>query len=446
MSGLLIAVLLLGAEGDKLVAELDRDFQTLVADEPQAQQIRDAAALLEKHDSRGLAELRKIRPKAAVPLLLKLMHTQATSVSGSEIDAYAATLRLLTGEPIDSPFPDRVSTDKRLEGTQANVKRLVEEWWQPNRDKITTNLDRLSKQQMQLVVNELVKKAAWSKASPGYDSYHDSKPITAYRMYHVMYYDVLTPSSADTPGWENQELHGAMVPYLLAIAGYEATPADPPRQDTFRIAYPVVHMLAALRSNSQAEDLEKYAEDKRQNSAVRMTVVLALHNASESLRTDIVLELLDKEKNLERRLAQILTLRYAERSREVNQKLVALLDDRNQEIRIAAACALRELRPPEALPKLKRMIDELNPKQGMSSVLDVIGHYESREAQAILAAFLSAAMEDAEKEKHLYNALSAFETATGQRWGSAGAHPGEFYRAKAKEALAWWEAQRGLVK
>lgn len=443
MIGLLLTALLLGAEGDALVAELERDYQTLLADEPQAQQIREAAALLKKHDQGGLIKLRKIRPKAAVPLLLKLMYTQATNVSGSETDVYAATLRLLTGEPIESPFPDRVSTDKRIEGTQAGVKRLVEQWWRPKGDKVTTNLDRFSKDQMQLVVHELVKKAAWSKASPGYDSFYDSKPITAYRMYHVMYYDVLSRSSSDHPGWESQELHGAMTPYLLALAGYEAKPADPPRQDTFRIAYPAIHMLAALRSNGQVEDLEKYAEDKRQNSAVRMTVVLALYNASEKLRSDIVLELLSKEKDLERRLAQIMTLRYAERSMEVNQKLIELLDDRNEEIRIAAACALRELRPPEALPKLKRMIDELNPKQGMSFVLDIIGQYQSKAAAEILAAFLSAALEDAEKEKHLYNALSAFDTATGNRWGQAGANSSDSYPQKAKAALAWWKANRG---
>lgn len=443
MGGLLLAMLLLGATGDELVAQLERDFQELVADEPQAQQIREAALLLEKHDQRGLTALRAMRPKAAVPLLLKLMYTQAANVSGSETDAYAATLRVLTGEAIESPFPTRVSTDKRIEGTQAGVKRLVEEWWKPNRDKIITNLDRLSKEQMQLVVHELVKKAAWSKEYPGSDSYHDGKPMTAYRMYHVMYYSILNQFSSDSPGWQLQELHEAMTPYLLALAGYEATPADPPRQDTFRIAYPAVHMLAALRSNGQAEDLEKYAEDKRQNSAVRLTVVLALYNANEGLRSDIVLELLDKEKDLERRLAEILTLRHAERSREVNEKLVSLLDDRNQEIRIAAACALRELRPPQALPKLKRMVDDLNPKQGMSFVLDILGQYKSREAGEILGGFLAAALEDAEKEKHLYNALSAFETATGQRWGQAGANKPDFYREKTKEALAWWKAHRG---
>ena len=156
-------------------------------------------------------------------------------------------------------------------------------------------------------------------------------------------------------------------------------------------------------------------------------------------RSDIVLELLAKEKDLERRLAQILTLRYADRSKDVIDRLVELLDDRNEEIRIAAACALQELRPREALPKLKRMIDELRPQQGMLFLLSVVGKYQTKEAAEILAAFLAAALEDAEKEKHLYNALSAFDAATGQRFGqSSGTYP-----QKAKEALAWWKSQRG---
>jgi len=442
MSALLLSLLLLGADGGELVEQLDRDFRELVADEPQAAAIREAAALLEKHDSRGLVKLRITRPKAAIPLLLKLMYTQATNVSGSEIDAYAATLRLLTGEEIASPFPDRVATDKRIEGTQAGVKKLVEQWWRPQRDQITTDLNRMSKAQLQLVSHELLKKAAWAKEYPGGDSYHDGKPTTAYRMYHVMNYGMLRSSSSSGPAFEKEELHPTMIPYLLAPAGYEPTPADPPRSDTFRIAYPAVDMLAALRSNRQAEELDKIVDDKRQNSAVRITVVLALYNAGEKLRDDVLLDVLDSEKHLERRLAAIFALRYAERSRRVTEKLVSLLDDRNQEIRIATACATRELRPREALPKLKKMIDDVNPEQGMSFILDVIGHYESKEANEALAAFLAAALEDPAKGKHLYNALSAFETATGQRWPQVGQAP-EAYRQKAREALAWWKATRG---
>jgi hypothetical protein len=119
-------------------------------------------------------------------------------------------------------------------------------------------------------------------------------------------------------------------------------------------------------------------------------------------------------------------------------KLVSLMDDPNAEIRTAAICALRGPLPPQALTKLKKVVDDVDPPQAMPFVFDTIGQYKGREACEVLAGFLGAALEDRDKAKYLANAVMAFDRASGKRFMEAGAHDVAFYRNLAKAALAWW--------
>jgi len=233
---------------------------------------------------------------------------------------------------------------------------------------------------------------------------------------------------------------------LLAGAGYRPQPKAKPQRDTSRPVYAAVGLLAALRENGELEELDDIAQDVRQTAGTRLTCVMALFRAGEKLPTSVLLELLADEKNLERRLVAIHALRFSGDDRQAGATLVKLLDDENAEIRTAAICALRGPLPLQAVPRLKQIIDTLDPPQAMTFAFGVLGEYKNREANAALASFLAAGLEDSRKGVYLSAALSGLETGTGQRWRQAGAQSKEFYRAKAQEAVDWWKSEGWQVR
>jgi HEAT repeat protein len=253
-----------------------------------------------------------------------------------------------------------------------------------------------------------------------------------------LYYQMMTASSSDRIEWRLEELHPKMVPTWLAAAGYLPEPKQARERDTSRPVYAAVPLLATLRQTGELDELDEIADDERQTAGTRLTCVMALFRAGEKLKTPVLMSIASGDRNLERRLVAILALRYSE-DRQTGAALVKLLDDENAEVRTAAICALAGPMPPQAVPKLKKAIDDLDPPQAMLFIFEVLGKYKSREACEALAGFLAAGLEDKRKTEHLRNAISALEAATGQRFGAADARTDADYRAKAQVALAWWK-------
>jgi hypothetical protein len=298
----------------------------------------------------------------------------------------------------------------------------------------STDPGKMSRAELQQAVARLVTQAERYELQerPGREP-----EATAYRIYHLLYYRIMGAGSPHRSTWTKEDLHAAMVPLFLEMAGYKDNPPEKPDK-AGRIPYAAIRMLATLRTNGDAPGLDKIADDARQTSATRLTCALAVSVAGEALKTPVLLGVLEKEKDLELRLVAILALRYSREKRMVGEKLISWLDDPNGEIRTAAICALRGPLPPQALPKLKKAIDDLDPPQAMVFVFDVIGEYKSRAACEMLAGYLSAAFEDREKRQHILPALSGFNKASGQRFMRAGAHNEEYYLDQAKAAVKWW--------
>lgn len=449
---LLVSALVLGQVEDlKLLAGLDADFERLVKDDPLAEDVREAARLLAATNnsdrwtnySKATAILRRTRSKAGIPLLLAYMvrHSERSS-SHIYIPAYAETLSALTGKDIASPYksgPDRGAAVRQA------VEKLVREWWQPERDKLTTDTTEWSEEKLQVAAARLIKRSAWQMSGSSTDPEEWRDRPTSYAVYHLLYYHLMESGSRDRQEWTLDELHPQMLPAFLAGAGYRPQPKEPPARDTSRPAYAAVDLLAALRRNGELDELEAIAQDVNQTAGTRLTCVLALYQAEQKLLTPVLLSIAEKDKNLERRLVAILALRYAGDDRPAGRSLIALMEDRNPEIRTAAICALRGPLPPQAVPKLKRAIDALDPPQAMLFIFDVLGEYKSREACEALAGFLAAGLEDKRKAEHLYRALSGLERATGQRWNEAGAQTADFYRERARQAVEWWKSEGRLT-
>jgi len=208
-----------------------------------------------------------------------------------------------------------------------------------------------------------------------------------------------------------------------------------------RVPYAVIELLAALRKNNELPVLDAIADDEKLDSISRLSCTLALYKAGEKLKTPVLLSILEEEKRLGPRLVAIIALRHAQETENISPLLIELLNDPNAEIQTAAVCALRGPKPPDAVPKLKEMIDSMEPPGSMVFIFDLIGEIGTGEAKHALADFMRAAMSDSRKARRISDALDGFETATGQRWRSAGAHDNDYYSSKAREALVWWDAQ-----
>jgi hypothetical protein len=442
---LLLFIIALGQDAeDKLLTKLDASVQKLLEREPQAQEVRKAAELLRTTNTSdrwtnyadAVRILRQTRSKAGIPLLLAYMVRHSDRGSDISVAEYAQTLTILTGKEIPNPY--QYVADRKTPVRKA-VEKLVADWWEPEQDKIDTDLSKWSAGQLQVLASCLLaregRQSRGSSTNP--ESWRDGP--TAYAIYHLLYYNTLHAGS-DRQEWGAEELHPKMLPTLLAGAGYRASPDAPPQRDISRPAYAAVPLLAALRKNGELEDLDELAEDPKQAAGVRLTCVMALYRAGEKLRTKPLLAIAAGDKHLERRLVAILTLREAGSDREAGRALVKLLDEENSEVRTAAICALRGPLPPDAVPKLKTAIDSLDPPQAMLFIFDVLGEYKSREANEALAGFLGAALEDRQKAKHLSYALRALESATGKRWSDAGQSEDQS-RAKARLAVEWWKTE-----
>jgi HEAT repeat protein len=232
-----------------------------------------------------------------------------------------------------------------------------------------------------------------------------------------------------------------MLPILLARAGYEEKPPAKPAREILPVLFTAVPLLAELRKNGEAPDLDKIAADERQNSAIRLTCYLALRRAGDDLNTKAVLQLFKEQKKLDRRIVAVLLLGYCRDPKETVPALLEVLDDPNRHLRAAVISTLDVSRPKEALPKLRKLLERGN-DDSVYAVLRLVGEIGTAEGQSILADYLKGSVEGGSKGRQLSYALRAFQQATGKRWTGAGAHNDEYYRTKAREALAWWKDQK----
>ena len=149
-----------------------------------------------------------------------------------------------------------------------------------------------------------------------------------------------------------------------------------------------------------------------------------------------------REERLAAHLGMVLALRYAlpGAAGEAGKRLVALLDDANAHVRGAALRALHGPRPPQALPKLRALLE--TGRRGVArEVFALIGAIGTPEAKALLTQQLQAVLDGDAHADNLLPALGAFEQATGQQFLRSGAGSADHYRDAARRALEWWRKQ-----
>ena len=212
-------------------------------------------------------------------------------------------------------------------------------------------------------------------------------------------------------------------------------PKEPLARDTSRPAYAVVAMLAALRKNGELDELDDIAEDTKQSAGTRLTCVMALFRAGEKLRTHVLLSTRRQRPATwsggwwrSWPCATPATIGAA------GELLVKLIDD--AERRDSHGGDLAPERPAAATGRAQAQAGDRQPRPAAG---DAVHLRRARRVQ-VRASLRSAGRIPRRRpggqtqSRHLSYALSALQTATGQRW------TGED-RERATAAVAWWREE-----
>jgi hypothetical protein len=425
-----------------LIRQLDADFQNLLANEPHAESVREAARLLAEtnQNSRWMnffqatALLRKHRPRAGVPLLLRYLVEHASFGSSHIIvPQYVVTLKLLTGESAADPLLKAAGQQKEMEKA---VGRLYADWWQPNKKTLTTDLGKMPVEKVAVIVRGLLSQAEQEILRNAYSSDNDRLVSTE------SLYNGLTRGLGQRHGrqeWWKEELHGRMTPILLDLAGYVENPVGNPAAGPTRVSFPAAGLLAVLRQEGQARLLDRIVADEKQNNATRLTCVLALHLAGEDMPLNAVVSILDRDPRLECRVLSLLLLGLSPKNAVTAPRLLVALEDRNREVRLAAMHSLTAFAPREALPRVSRIVRDGTPPELVRPAVDLLGRIGGDEAARVLVEALEKGLRKDSKSYDVYYTLYAFSSATDTRWIEAGAHDPAYYNEKARKAIAWWK-------
>ncbi len=144
------------------LAELDRDIEALMAEDPSPKAVREIWRIMEAPErgelDRALLNMTMLRPKSAVPMLLKRAGKggrQNSTDTGSMGFAFTS----LTGQAVDRTWGIN----------HRNAGRLYREWWKGSKDTFTTDVCKMSEEDRLAVVRVIALRASgkrtWGSAA-----------------------------------------------------------------------------------------------------------------------------------------------------------------------------------------------------------------------------------------------------------------------------------------
>jgi hypothetical protein len=433
---------------DELLYMLERDFVELLKESDHVEYLLEAEDLLVATNnsshwtnySKATRLLKQHRDLASIPLLLRYMviHAKRSSCHVM-IPEYRKTIMAISGHELPKLYEAGPELETRM---RPKILKIFNEWWRKEKDRLVIDPAKMTPGQLQILITNLLKEVQYHGDFTG----SGGKTDTAYRAYHNVYYRVQGESSSGR--FEYPPLHPTMIPLVLAHGGYrtDAEPGGEPRL----FPYEIVHILAEFVKNGEHAMIEKTADDKRQNTTVRMACILALFRAGHTFRTKQMLELLEGETKLGCRLIILLSLRWA--GGEAVPVLLKHMDDANMEIATAAGCALRDVKPKEAMPKFEKLLDRHHDSLPLL-LLGAMAEYKTPQSRALLSRLLTDAVEGRKNGQHLYRLVSAFADGWDIPASVYRTDDNRDYPRQAKLALAYsaklmaqWKADTGRLE
>ena len=430
-----------------LFRHLDKDYAAWLESDAHPGPIRDAAKLLEETNQnshwtnyRPATELlRQHRSKAAIPLLMKYMVLHAGFGSSHVIiPTYVQTLRILTGNAID--FTPAEGKDRQAETVDAVIDLYVK-WWKPIQTTLTVDPEKMTDEQVKNVATELLH---CSEKELGRHGGRSSQRSDVQASFEALV--STTSESSRLSEWYPEEVSARMTPGFLEAAGYSAKPGADVTAGSGTVSFPAVPLLAVVCKNGQSALVKRIANDPKQDDAVRLTCLLALHTAGNNVDSKPVISIFDTDTRLDCRTVAILMLSFSEKGGPAGEKLIAALDDDNKDIRLAAIYGLRFNAPRAAVPRLAKILVDREPAELVDPALILFGRFTGDDVAEALAEFIEKTLKDGEGGRtELYRALFSFSTVTHGDWVAAGAHQPEYYEDQAKKAMQAWRATHPRV-
>ncbi|MFO0869177.1 MAG: hypothetical protein U0935_09600 [Pirellulales bacterium] len=390
---------------DELLFALEKDFVELLKQSTSPDALLEAEELLDATNdnthwtnyAQATKILRDTPDRAAIPLLLRyiVLHSRR-SACHIMIPEYTRTISLIAGKELPELYEPGPHLEERM---RTKVQTLCNDWWRPAMRTLTTDPHKMNAEQLSVVAARLLQQVRRDADFSGAGGKRD----TVYGAYHNVYHRLRSQDAVErlaaTP------LQPALLPLLLAPSGYRSDNQTPMTPAKSGFPFEAVVLVGELAKNGGQPDVMAVARDARQNATVRLICLLALQRAGFPYDTEQALGLLASETDRERRLILLLSLRWGDE--QATTTLLANLDDLDAEIATAAACALVDIQPDAAIPKLKRLL-ERNYDAAPILLLGAVAEFQSPQAKALLEDALIQAVEGKRNRRHLSRILAAF--------------------------------------
>ena len=344
--------------------------------------------------ARAISKMKLIRPRSAVPMLLKRAATRQHP-SDTQLMGYAFSV--LTGQSMDR---------SRGVNTRGAIK-VYRGWWQTSRDTFTTDICKMS-EASRLRVIRLMAARSWGGTAANWGAAAVSYSRSAPRG------DVFGASLC--PG---------MVEDLLYVV------------DEKGLRWGATKMLATLYKRGDAPQLERVMRSRESSSAARLTSLLALAEAGEPMQQKLLLEMFKKESDADLQEAMIYAMGRCDAS-----VVAVLIEEVEGPHHRAAVVSLRHFDSSEAVAPLRRILLKTPSSNGMRHVTSLLARIRTKAAIEALAANLERLSRLENRPEDWGNTLRDFSGATGNRDHLGGARSVEAMRESASLMLADWRASK----
>lgn len=397
----------------EFVQRLNEDYNRLIAAEPaEIQQVVAAAERLLRTEAQqsstwtsykeAIAQLRRRRSKAAIPMLLRLLADDRLIHSNYQREALL-TMTILTGRDV----PD------------LDARQVAEKWWFPQAKEIVVDPAKMTRPEQERVIAKLLEIAAWGNHY--LDQSDDDGQLSAYTLYHLIYYN------QDRHYWTVEDFPKSLDDRLIDAA---ETPA---------LRFAAMTVMVELRKQGRLAALPKIVASEQVEPATRLMAAIALWKSEKRIDHESLIGLLPRLQEPELLKAAVITLGHSSDAGAV-EAVIGYLNDKRPEIMESAVWACYTQKSPQAVGPLGDLLRKDCRYEAPATrwMVRALGSIESNESAATLAGLIQLTVDQRPTDQILPALVDALEEATDQSFpGPKVGKPTPVDRAR--QALAWWK-------
>lgn len=230
---------------------------------------------------------------------------------------------------------------------------------------------------------------------------------STYHAMHVIYYRFNTDSRQEF----RFERNDTLVPAILRSAGYRSEPSQPVGDIPYEFfPYEVAWILGEFCHGESLELIRTVAESTSQHPMVRLACVLALKRMGHSVDVANFVDLVRAENDRERKIIGILLMRWF--GGDAKSELLNYMSHPDVEIATAAACALKDIKPDEAVAKFADLL-EREDFPSLVLLLGTLAEYKQQSARDLFEKLLQNSLNGVRHTPHLDRIIDASASAWG---------------------------------